>query len=164
MRKKPQKITEKVKEVGSRWAEGSGTNRSFWSACEYLVLSFEQCFILFCHFPLLFAFVVGGLGFELCVFVAGWRHALRSEWPFIIIIIIMRISFTLFLVFTFKAIKNGDVSPPPSKTVASCVVGWWLLCTGGRADLLLLMWVRTVDALWLTLPLPSPGGPWRPYS
>ena len=33
-------------------------------------------------------FVVGGLGFEFCVFVAGWRHALRSEWPFIIIIII----------------------------------------------------------------------------
>ena len=28
----------------------------------------------------------GGLGFEFCVFVAGWRHALRSEWPFIIII------------------------------------------------------------------------------
>ena len=43
--------------------------------------------LLFCSFPLLFAFVVGGLGFELCVFVAGWRHALRSEWPFIIIII-----------------------------------------------------------------------------
>ena len=36
---------------------------------------------------MLFAFVVGGLGFEFCVFVAGWRHALRSEWPFIIIII-----------------------------------------------------------------------------
>ena len=36
------------------------------------------------YFILLFAFVVGGLGFELCVFVAGWRHALRSEWPFII--------------------------------------------------------------------------------
>ena len=52
------------------------------------VLSFEQCFILFCNFPLVFAFVVGGLGFEFCVFVAGWRHALRSEWPFIIIIII----------------------------------------------------------------------------
>ena len=51
-----------------------------------LVLSFEQCFIYFCSFPLLFAFVVGGLGFEFCVFVAGWRHALRSEWPFIIII------------------------------------------------------------------------------
>ena len=32
------------------------------------------------------ALVVGGLGFEFCVFVAGWRHALRSEWPFIIII------------------------------------------------------------------------------
>ena len=51
------------------------------------MLSFEQCFILFCSFPLLFVFVVGGLGFELCVFVTGWRHALRSEWPFIIIII-----------------------------------------------------------------------------
>ena len=51
------------------------------------VLSFEQCFILFYSFPLLFAFVVGGHGFEFCVFVAGWRHALRSEWPFIIIII-----------------------------------------------------------------------------
>ena len=38
-------------------------------------------------FPLLLAFVVGGLGFEFCVFVAGWRHALRSEWPFINIII-----------------------------------------------------------------------------
>ena len=29
----------------------------------------------------------GGLGCELCVFVAGWRHALRSEWIIIIIII-----------------------------------------------------------------------------
>ena len=48
------------------------------------VLSFEQCF-LFSSFPLLLAFVVGGLSFELCVFVAGWRHALRIEWPFIII-------------------------------------------------------------------------------
>ena len=55
------------------------------------MLSFEQCFIIFCSFPLLFVFVVGGLGFELCVFVAGWRHALRSEWPFIIIIIISRV-------------------------------------------------------------------------
>ena len=40
----------------------------------------------------LLAFVVGGLGFEFCVFVAGWRHALRSEWPFIIIIIIMEVN------------------------------------------------------------------------
>ena len=35
---------------------------------------------------MLLAFVFGGLGFEFCLFVAGWRHALRSEWPFIIII------------------------------------------------------------------------------
>ena len=51
------------------------------------MLSFEQCFILFSSFPSLLAFVVGGLGFEFCMFVTGWRHALRSEWPFIIIII-----------------------------------------------------------------------------
>ena len=31
---------------------------------------------------------IGGLGFEFRVFIAGWRHALRSEWPCIIIIII----------------------------------------------------------------------------
>ena len=45
---------------------------------------------IICSFPLLFAFLVGGLGFEFCVFVAGWGHALRSEWPFIIVIIIIR--------------------------------------------------------------------------
>ena len=52
------------------------------------MLSFEQCFILLSGFPLLLAFDVGGLGLEFRVFVAGWRHALRSEWPFITIIII----------------------------------------------------------------------------
>ena len=30
--------------------------------------------------------LVGGLGFEFCVFIAGWRHGLWSEWPFITII------------------------------------------------------------------------------
>ena len=49
------------------------------------MLSFELCFILFSSFPLLLAFDVGGLGFEFCVFVAGWRHH-HSEWPFIIIV------------------------------------------------------------------------------
>ena len=52
------------------------------------MLSFEQCFILVFSFSLLLAFDVGGLGFEFRVFIAGWRHALRSEWPFIIITII----------------------------------------------------------------------------
>ena len=47
------------------------------------MLSFEQFYIS--SFPFLNAFVVGDLGFEFCVFVAGWRHALRSEWPFMII-------------------------------------------------------------------------------
>ena len=37
------------------------------------------------HIDIWYTFVVGGLGFEFWVFVAGWRHALRSEWPFIII-------------------------------------------------------------------------------
>ena len=36
-------------------------------------------------------FDAGGLGFEFCVLVAGWKHALRSEWPSIIIIIIMTV-------------------------------------------------------------------------
>ena len=40
-------------------------------------------FYFISSFPFLLAFDAGGLGFEFCVFVAGWRHALRSEWPFI---------------------------------------------------------------------------------
>ena len=49
------------------------------------VLSFEQCFyFISTSFPLRLAFDVGGLCFEFCVFVACWRHALRSEWPFIV--------------------------------------------------------------------------------
>ena len=47
-------------------------------------MSYEQCFVLFSSFPCLLAFDVGGLGFEFYVFVAGWRHTRRSEWPFII--------------------------------------------------------------------------------
>ena len=35
--------------------------------------------IFFPSFPLLLELVVGALGFEFCMFVAGWRHALRSE-------------------------------------------------------------------------------------
>ena len=50
------------------------------------LLSYEQCFVLFYSFPFFLAFDVGGLGFVFCVFVAGWRHALRSEWPFVIIV------------------------------------------------------------------------------
>ena len=83
------------------------------------VLSFEQCFILFSSFPLLLAFVVRGLRFEFCVFVAGWRHALRSEWPFIIIIIMSYSICTYFVILggnlfrascvcTLKLFKHGD--------------------------------------------------------
>ena len=39
-------------------------------------------------FPLRFS--VGGRGFsEFCVVAIGWRHALQSEWPFIIIVIVI---------------------------------------------------------------------------
>ena len=52
--------------------------------CAGAELRAVYCFIS--SFPFVLAFDVGGLGFKFCVFVAGWRHALRSEWPFIIII------------------------------------------------------------------------------
>ena len=64
------------------------------------MLSFEQFFIFISSFPLLLAFDVGALGFEFCVFVAGWRHALRSEWPFIVIIITMLVSYYYWLQVT----------------------------------------------------------------
>ena len=41
---------------------------------------------VFCSFLSFFAFAfvvggpVGGVGFEFCVLVAGWGHALQSEW------------------------------------------------------------------------------------
>ena len=38
-------------------------------------------------FPFLFVSAVGCLGFELCVFVVGWSHALRSEWPFYLFVL-----------------------------------------------------------------------------
>ena len=55
------------------------------------VLSCEQCLTFFQDFLSFIVYMldVGGLGSEFCVFLAGWRHALRSEWHFIIIIIIM---------------------------------------------------------------------------
>ena len=52
------------------------------------VAEFQAVMYFILSFPFLLAFEVG-LGFDFCVFVAGWRHALRSEWPFIIIIIII---------------------------------------------------------------------------
>ena len=50
-------------------------------------------FYFISNFYFLFVFAVGGLGFEFCVFVAGWRHALWSEWPFIIMMMIKYLSF-----------------------------------------------------------------------
>ena len=40
-------------------------------------------------FRILRSFVVGGLGFEFCVFIAGWRHALRSEWPLLLLLLFL---------------------------------------------------------------------------
>ena len=80
------------------------------------VLRFEQCFILFSSFPLLLAFVVGGLGFEFCVFVAGWRIC-SSEWValylFIIIITTKAITITesLLLLCYYVNTLRPDCSP-----------------------------------------------------
>ena len=45
--------------------------------------SCEQC-LRFRILLSFFEFTVGGLGFEFCVLVVGWRHALQSEGPVII--------------------------------------------------------------------------------
>ena len=51
----------------------------FISTVYGIVLYNKQWFFI-SSFTFLLAFDVGGLGFEFCVFVAGWRHTLRSEW------------------------------------------------------------------------------------
>ena len=84
------------------------------------MLSFEQCFILFCSFPLLFSFVVGGLGFELCVFVAGWRHALRSEWPLLL----------LLLLLTCARFPNPNRGAPSPLAAAGCKLECCMFATG----------------------------------
>ena len=61
----------------------------YWCRAIYINIYEFRAVFYFIFYPLLLAFVVGGLGFEFCVFVAGWRHALRKEWPFIIINIII---------------------------------------------------------------------------
>ena len=43
------------------------------------------CFVW--AFALPFKFAVGGLGLEFGVFVVGWRHAFRSKWHFILLLI-----------------------------------------------------------------------------
>ena len=53
-----------------------------WSAGAEL----RAVFYFISSFPFLFAFDVDD-DFAFCVFDTGWRHALRSEWPFTIIII-----------------------------------------------------------------------------
>ena len=76
------------------------------------MLSFEQCFTLFSSFPLLLAFVVGGLGFEFCMLVAGWRHALRSEWPFIIIYTILLDVYSVRLLTRTTSLQQGPLEAP----------------------------------------------------
>ena len=60
---------------------------------------------------------LGGLGFEFCVFVAGWRHALWSEWPFIIIIIIIPELILNFLCIVIVVVFMTSIGtcPQPSK-------------------------------------------------
>ena len=55
-------------------------------------------------------FVVGGLGFEFCVLVAGWRHALQSEWP---IIIIININNTAIIIIK----RRSGINPIPPTVI-----------------------------------------------
>ena len=80
-------------------------------------------FYFISSFPFLFAFAVG---VEFCVFVAGWRHALRSEWPFIITgtviyyVIITEIPYAIILIFK-KNVRCIRCVVPPLKN-AHCIV------------------------------------------
>ena len=60
-----------------------------WDMCVQEGAAGAELRVFFQVFPFLFVLAVGGLGFEFCVFVASWRHALRSEWTFIIIMLLM---------------------------------------------------------------------------
>ena len=68
-----------------------------------------------------YAFVVGGLGFEICMFVAGWRHALRSEWPFIIIII-NYYYYVPVLIIKYIILYYYVLKPGPRLCNATCVL------------------------------------------
>ena len=52
----------------------------------------------------MFAFDVGGLGFEPCVLI-GWRHVFQSEWPFISIDLLSLI-YSLYISMFFRSEWN----------------------------------------------------------
>ena len=51
-----------------------------WSASAKVLWRFAFRFL-----PFLFEFAAGGLGFEFCTSVVGWRYAVLSEWPFVVV-------------------------------------------------------------------------------
>ena len=78
------------------------------------------CFFIFRFLPFLFAFADGGLGFEFCVFVVGWWHAFRSEWPcyYRISINIYAIPYTLLSFTLLLHLVSADVG----RAVQACSV------------------------------------------
>ena len=71
-KRKKEPGTKQLKNIiGGGWSAGAEFRAVF-----YFIFLFSFAFCVRCWGP----------RFEFCVFVAGWRHALRSEWPFIIII------------------------------------------------------------------------------
>ena len=56
---------------GGGWAAGAELLAVFWFQC----FAFPFCCLL-----------LGALCFEFCMFVVGWRHAFRSEWPFVMLV------------------------------------------------------------------------------
>ena len=59
------------------------------------------------------------------LFVAGWRHALRSEWPFIIIIIITLECYIGVVNINIKSMifsqMNNNTRPAPPKPAPCCL-------------------------------------------
>ena len=101
------------------------------------------------------SFVVGGLGFEFCVFGAGWRHALQSEWPFYYFIITA--SHSLSPSHTHARQLSRDVpgavavvavaSPPPLRVVAVARLACAVLSAASASQHLFIYFISGVPKI-----------------
>ena len=80
----------------------------YYGIITLLIVLLFFVFYFISSFPFPFAFALGGLGFQFCVFVAGWRHDLRSEWPSITAIYYI----IAVLVLLFTTNLNSSDAPP----------------------------------------------------
>ena len=102
------------------------------------VLSFEQYIFLLQVFLSFLRLRLGAWVFEFCVFVAGWRHALKSEWPSITVLLLLLLLQACYGLLRpdswTSAMKKTPlhpplpsiplfISPPASLTCPSCHPG-----------------------------------------